>query len=190
MIHDFDRSGYIGSSDVRYVMGRWRGKTFENWWLEKLGARRSHFSNRYTRAGNRWEHAILEALKVPGMVMDSQFILEPLRLRVNLDGNTGDRIFEVKTYRLKNGYCPQKWHLWQVQVQMYASGIRRGELVVYGLREGDYSVPGPVDMARLRRIPVAYDPAWVEGVYLPRQRVLADCLKRGEFPPETVVSNK
>ena len=190
MITDHDRSGYIGASDTAFVVGNWKTKTWEKWWMQKLGMNQDHFDNKYTKAGTNWEHRILDSLNLPNLEKDRQFIIEDLRLRVNLDGNTGDRIFEVKTYRLKNGYCPQKWHLWQVQVQMYASGIRRGELVVYGLREGDYSVPGPVDMARLRRIPVAYDPAWVEGVYLPRQRVLADCLKRGEFPPETVVSNK
>ena len=88
MIHDFDRSGYIGSSDVRYVLGRWQGAAFERWWLEKLGVRKDHFANRFTRAGNAWEHPILRSLRIPGMVLDGQFHREDWLLRVNLDGNT------------------------------------------------------------------------------------------------------
>lgn len=182
MLHDFDRSGYIGASDVRFVMGPWRGKSFENWWLEKLGRRRGHFQNRYTRAGNAWEHTILRSLGIPGMEFDRQFLLEGLKLRVNLDGNTRDTIYEVKTYRLKKGWKPQKWHIWQLQVQMFCSGIPRGEIVTYGLREEDYALVGPVDPGRLQRIPVAYDPAWLDQCFLPRLRLLAAALRAGRFP--------
>lgn len=182
MIHDFDRSGYIGASDVRFVMGRWQGKTFEKWWLEKLGLRHSGYQNRYMQAGTAWEHRILNALNVPGLEMDSQFILEPLKLRVNLDGNTKDRIYEVKTYRLCNGFHPQQWHRWQVQVQMLASGIRQGEIVSYGLREEDYRVMGRVDPGRLHRQVVAYDPVWLNQEYLPRHMALVRCMENGAFP--------
>lgn len=182
LLHDFDRSYYIGSSDVRYVMGRWSGKSFENWYLEKMGSYRGHFSNRFTRAGNTWEHPILYALGIPGLQMDSQFVLEPIRLRVNLDGNTPSCIYEVKTYRLRRGYNREKWHEWQLQVQMYASGIHRGELVVYGLDEADYVRMARVDPGRLRRVPVAYDIQWLERCYLPRHRALVQCLIEGRFP--------
>lgn len=183
MIHDYDRSGYIGASDVRYVMGCWQGKTFENWWREKLGLCRSGFGNRYTRAGNAWEHRILHSLGIPGLELDRQFLRQELLLRVNLDGNTRDCIYEVKTYRRKNGFHPAPWHRWQLQVQMFCSGIPRGELVYYGLGEGDYSQVGPVDGRWLQRIPVAYDRAWVEQQYLPRHMQLARYLKNREFPP-------
>ena len=184
MIHDFDRSGYIGASDVRYVCGNWRGKTFENWWLEKLGARHSRYQNRYMQAGNAWEHRILRAVNIPGLELDSQFILEELKLRVNLDGNTLDKIYEVKTYRLQNGFHPDKWHRYQVLVQMLGSGIRQGEILYYGLREQDYSCSGIVDPGRINRVPVVYDPVWLDQVYLPRHRELVRCMQARIFPPE------
>lgn len=184
MIHDFDRSGYIGSSDVRYVLGRWQGAAFERWWLEKLGVRKGHFANRFTRAGNAWEHPILRSLRIPGMVLDGQFLREDWLLRVNLDGNTPSCIYEVKTYRLKNGFHPPKWHRWQLQVQMLCSGIRFGELVYYGLGEEDYGRVGAVDPGRLKRIPVPYDRHWAEEVYLPRHMALVRALKGREFPRE------
>jgi len=182
MIHDFDRSGYIGASDVRYVMGKWRGKTFENWWLEKLGNPRPRFKNRYLWAGNAWEHRILDALQIPDLQKDAQFISEELKLRVNLDGNTGDHIYEVKTYRMKNGFHGPQWHQWQVQVQMLGSGIRHGEILYYGLREQDYYSLGKVDTNRIYRLPVQFDPVWLTQKYLPRHRTLVECMERGEFP--------
>ena len=184
MIHDFDRSGYIGASDVRYVMGSWQGKTFENWWLEKLGLRCNGYRNRYMEAGNAWEHRILQSLNIPGMEMDNQFIREELKLRVNLDGNTPDKIYEVKTYRLKNGYKPQKWHLLQVQVQMLGSGIHKGEILYYGLREQDYACVGKVDPGRLTRVSVVFDPAWLDQCYLPRHRELVRAMLGREYPRE------
>lgn len=186
MIRDHDRSGYIGASDVRYVMGSWKGKTFENWWLEKLGLRVNRFENQYTRAGNAWEHRILRALNIPNMVMDAQFINEPLKLRVNLDGNTENCIYEVKTYRYQPGWQVPRHYFWQVQVQMLCSGIHRAELVCYGLRPDDYRLAGSVDPARLKRINVAYDPLWLDRQYLPRHRVLAECLKRREYPQKNI----
>ena len=34
----------------------------------------------------------------------------------------------------------------------------------------------------LELIPIAYDPHWVEQVYLPKHIILCDALKRGAFP--------
>lgn len=182
MIHDFDRSGWIGASDVRYVMGNWRGKSFENWYYEKLGFRQNRFQNRFMASGNAWEHSVLDALGVPEMVKDSQFKMEPILLRVNLDGNTQDKIYEVKTYRLRKGYGNPVWHKWQVQVQMYASGIHRGEIVTYGLEESDYYRLGAVDLGRLARIEVPYDPVWLNQEYLPRHMRLIEAMRKREFP--------
>lgn len=182
MIHDYDRSGWIGASDVRYVMGSWQGKTFENWYYEKLGLRQSHYQNRYMAAGNAWEHRILDALGVPGMVKDSQFKMEPILLRVNLDGNTQEKIYEVKTYRRSKGYGNPIWHKWQVQVQMYASNIHRAEIVTYGLEDGDYYRLGEVDPGRLKRVEVVYDPVWLNQIYLPRHMQLVQAMHKREFP--------
>jgi len=41
LIQNQDRSGYVGASDTSMVVGNWGTKTFENWWLEKLGIRKN-----------------------------------------------------------------------------------------------------------------------------------------------------
>ena len=192
MITNHDRSGYIGASDVQYVIGNWRTKTWENWWMQKLGINQGHFDNQYTKAGTNWEHRILDSLHLPGLEKDRQFIIEDLRLRVNLDGNIPDRIKEVKTYKLdgksndvnwlKNSQVPTKY--WrQVQVQMFGSKIFGADIVAYGLEDADYiNFLREIDPNRLKEIPVAYDPRWIETFYLPKHMVLCDCLKRGVFP--------
>ena len=106
MIADKDRSGYIGASDVQFVIGNWKTKTWEKWWMQKLGINNDHFENMYTIAGTNWEHRILDSLCIPGLEKDRQFIIQELLLRVNLDGNTPDRIKEVKTYQWEKG-CPR-----------------------------------------------------------------------------------
>ena len=184
MIADQDRSGYIGASDVQYVIGNWKTKTWEKWWMQKLGINQDHFDNRYTIAGTNWEHRILESLQLPDLELDKQFIIEELRLRVNLDGNTPARIKECKTYQWAKGWkkTPAKY-INQVQVQMFGSSIFSADIVAYGLEEADYdNFLRDIDPQRRQEIPVEYDPKWIETVYLPKHLILADCLKRGVFP--------
>ena len=183
MIASQDRSGYIGASDVQYVIGNWKTKTWEKWWMQKLGINTDHFDNVYTIAGTNWEHRILDSLQLPGLEKDRQFIIEDLRLRVNLDGNLPERIKEVKTYQWAKGFkCPQKYKN-QVQVQMFGSKIYGADIVAYGLEDADYkNFLRDIDPQRRQEIPVAYDRMWIETVYLPKHMILADCLKRGVFP--------
>ena len=183
MIQSHDRSGYIGASDTDKVIGNWKTKTWEKWWMQKIGINTDHFDNRYTIAGTNWEHRILDSLQLQNLEKDKQIIIEDLRLRVNLDGNTPTRIKEVKTYQWAKGFkCPQKYKN-QVQVQMFAFGIYEADIVAYGLEEADYdNFFRDLDDKRLQEIPVAYDQKWVDTVYLPKLRILADCLERGAFP--------
>ena len=69
MIASQDRSGWIGASDVQYVIGNWKTKTWEKWWLQKLGINQDHFDNKFTIAGTNWEHRILESLHLPDLEM-------------------------------------------------------------------------------------------------------------------------
>ena len=183
MIASQDRSGYIGASDVQYVVGNWKTKTWEKWWMQKLGINTDHFDNRYTIAGTNWEHRILDSLHLPNLEKDRQFIIEDLLLRVNLDGNIPTRIKEVKTYQWAKGFkVPQKY-INQVQVQMFGSKIFGADIVAYGLEEADYdNFLRDLDPQRLKEHPVEYDSKWIEIVYLPKHLILADCLKRGVFP--------
>lgn len=192
MIASHDRSGYIGASDVQYVIGNWKTKTWERWWMQKLGINTDHFDTRYTIAGTNWEHRILDSLGIPNLEKDKQIIVEDLLLRVNLDGNTPSRIKEVKTYRMdgvsgdiirfKAHQCPTRY--WrQVQVQMFGSAIFGADVVAYGLEEVDYdNFLREIDPQRRQEIPVEYDRKWVETVYLTKHMILADCLKKGVFP--------
>ena len=103
---------------------------------------------------------------------------------VNLDGNTPNRIKEVKTYQWAKGWkkTPEKY-INQVQVQMFGSKIFGADIVAYGLEEADYNnFLRDVDPRRLQQIPVVYDQQWIENVYLPKHRILLDCLRRGAFP--------
>ena len=184
MITDHDRSGYFGASDVQYVIGNWKTPTWEKWWRQKLGYNTAHFDNRYTIAGTNWEHRILDSLHLPDLQKDQQFIIEELKLRVNLDGNQPHRIKEVKTYKAEKPWkkTPDKY-INQVQVQMFGSKIFGADIVAYGLEEADYdNFLREIDPRRLQQIPVAYDPIWIEQTYLPKHMILLDCLKRGAFP--------
>lgn len=182
MIADHDRSGYIGASDTDKVIGNWKTKTWEKWWLQKLGINSDRFDNRYTLAGTNWEHKILNSLHID-LELDKQIIIEDLRLRVNLDGNTSTCIKECKTYQWEKGFKVPAKYKNQVQVQMYASGIYKADIVAYGLTEADYdNYLRDIDPERLREYPIAYDSAWIETVYLPKLRILADCLKKGVMP--------
>ena len=184
MITDHDRSGWIGASDTAFVIGNWKTKTWEKWWMQKLGINTDHFDNEYTKAGTNWEHRILDSLHLPNLEKDKQIIIEELRLRVNLDGNTPGRIIEVKTYQWEKPWkkTPKKY-IDQVEVQMFASNIHDAEIAAYGLEPEDYrNYLRDLDPRRLQEIPVVYDPNWIESVYLPKLRILAECLKRGVFP--------
>ena len=112
-----------------------------------------------------------------------QIIIEDLRLRVNLDGNDTDTNYECKTYKFANGFKMPKKYINQVQVQMFASGLRNSKIIVYGLTEEDYdNYFNPIDPERLQEYPVTYDVKWINGVYLPKLTYLAECLKEGRFP--------
>lgn len=187
MIASQDRSGYFGASDTDKIIGNWKTKTWLQWWMQKLGVNTDHFDNVYTLAGTHFEHRILESLGIP-MEFDRQIILEDMLLRVNLDGNTADCIYECKTYKAEKGFkLPQKY-INQVQVQMYATGIHKAEIVAYGLQEADYgNFFRPIDPQRLRRFEIPYDQHWIDTVYLPKLLILADCLKKGVIPDEAAV---
>lgn len=188
MIADQDRSGWFGASDTDKVIGNWCTKTWLNWWLQKLAVRDDRFQNQYTIAGTHLEHRILESMDIPFMEMDKQIINENLKLRVNLDGNDEDTIYEVKTFRLDKGFKMPKKYINQVQVQMFATGYRKAYILAYGLEEADYdNFFRPIDKSRLQIHPIAYDEQWVSGKYLPRLERLAYCLKEGVIPDEANV---
>ena len=182
MITDHDRSGYFGASDVSYIVGNWQTASFAKWWMVKEGLVSDNFTNDAMLAGTFWEHRILDSLGLP-MTYDRQIIIEPLKLRVNLDGESDGKIFEVKTHRADNLFKPPKKYIQQVWVQMYAAETSEAVIVDYGLRDEEYrNYYLPVDENRIGITPVRYNETWVQETFLPRLKYLAECLERGEFP--------
>ncbi len=182
MIASKDRSGYFGASDTDKIVGNPNTKSWRKWWLEKIGIEKSNFTNRAMQAGTYYEHRILNSLGV-ALELDKQVIIEDLLLRVNLDGNTADTIYECKTYSLDKGFkVPLKYKM-QVWVQMYATGIRKAYIVAYGLTEGDYkNFFNEIDKDRIKLIPIEYNEKWINTVFLPKLKYLAECLRKGVMP--------
>ena len=181
MIQSQDRSYYIGASDTSFVVGNWKTKTFEKWWLEKLGLNKNNLSTEATKAGTNYEHKILDALNIDGLEKDKQIIND--RLRVNLDGNTSTCIYEVKTHKQDKEFKVSKQYWRQAQVEMYASNIHNLYIVAYGLKEEDYTnYFNKIDSERIELIPIEYDKEWIKKDYLPKLKILIENIKNGTFP--------
>lgn len=181
MIQSQDRSGYIGASDTSMVVGNWQTATFEKWWLEKLGLNRNNLSTEAIKAGNNYEHKILDSLEITDLKKDNQIIID--RLRVNLDGNTNTCIYEVKTHKQEKEFKVSKQYWRQAQVEMYASEIHNLYIVAYALQENDYNnYFNKIDKERLKLINVEYDENFINEEYKPKLEILTKCLKEGVFP--------
>ncbi len=181
MIQSQDRSEYIGASDTSMVVGNWNTKTFERWWLEKIGIYKNNLSNEAIKAGNNYEHKILDALEIEDLQKDNQIIID--RLRVNLDGNTDTCIYEVKTHKNEKEFKVSKQYWRQAQIEMYASGIKKLYIVAYGLVEKDYiNYFNSIDKSRIEMFEIKYDEKFIQEEYIPRLKYLTKCLKEGRYP--------
>lgn len=182
MITNHDRSGWFGASDVDYIIGNWHTKSFSKWWLTKLGMNNTDFATTPMLAGTYKEHQILDYLGVP--IKDRQILVEDLQLRVNLDGNDDEMIYEVKTHKAsdKKFSVPIKYKR-QVWVQMYATGLRQAFIVAYGMKEEDYdNFFLPIDESRLEQIKIEYNQDFIEKTFLPAITTLKSALEKGVFP--------
>ncbi len=181
MIASQDRSNYFGASDTKYIVGNWETKSFENWWLEKLGLRSNKFKNEAMVTGTYFEHKILDALEIKNLEKDKQIIKG--RLRVNLDGNTNQKIYEIKTYNSEKGFKLYKSCIQQVQVQMWCSEIHKAEIDAYGLIKKDYkNFFRNIDKDRISKHEILYDEEFIEKEYLPKLMYLTECLEKGKYP--------
>lgn len=185
MIANKDRSGYIGASDTGYVMRRWDTKTFEKWWIIKQGFEQSTICTDAMKAGTAYEHKILDALNIPDMEKDKQIING--RLRVNLDGNTAVKVYEVKTHAADKPFKVSADYRRQVNVEMYALGVHEAEIVAYGLEPEDYkNFFREIDPERITHHKIEYDEAFI-AKYVARKDYLCDCLVTGRYPVESEV---
>ena len=181
MIQSQDRSYYIGCSDTSMVVGNWNTKTFEKWWLEKLGLYKNEIKTTAMLAGTNYEHKILDALEIEGLEKDKQIIIG--RLRANLDGNTNTCIYEVKTHNINKEFKVSKQYWRQAQVEMYAAKIYKLFIVSYGLTENDYiNYFNEIDKERIKLIQIEYEKHFIEKEYLPKLKILTGCLEKEVFP--------
>ena len=181
MISSKDRSGWFGASDVDYIVGNWTTKSFLKWWMTKLDLHHNNFENISMNAGTNKEHQLLEYLGIP--CFDKQIKLPSIKLRVNLDGNSVDTIYEVKTHSAEKPFKVPLKYKRQVWVQMYATGMRKAYIVAYGLKEEDYkNYFLPIDKDRLQEIPIEYNDDFIQNEFLPKVKYLANCLEKGCLP--------
>jgi hypothetical protein len=88
-----------------------------------------------------------------------------------------------KTYIYEKGFTLSKKYKEQVQVQMFASGLRKAKIIAYGLKEEDYdNYFNPIDPNRRSEHVIEYDEKWINTVFLPKLKYLAECLIEGRFP--------
>lgn len=191
MIHTYDRSGYLGGSDAKFIVATNRNtKTWRNWWNVKLGLEDSSFKgNMYTRAGTRYEHSILKKVNAE-MNLDRQIVIDDRRMlvRVNYDGDLldGDMcdIYECKTHRSDKPFEITDYIWMQCQMQMFAwkqaeknqdiPKLRDLYVVSYPLYPDEYYTEPPaewvengtipIDEKRLKIQKVSYDRGFCNGV--------------------------
>lgn len=192
MIHDHDRSYYIGASDTKFVMGNWNTQTFRHWWDIKMGFDDDDIDNIYLRTGTMYEPKILDRFSVEDR--DRQIIIG--RLRVNLDGELIynddaelNTVVEVKTYAFDplKIWTPPKQYVQQVQVEMFATDYNSAILIGYGVDEHDYDAVERgetlvLSNERFRSVTYQRDDDWIENKYLPRLWYLCDCLEKEKLP--------
>lgn len=182
MIHDQDRSGWFGASDTYQIMGNWHTNTFYAWWMEKCGLRRNLIKTPAMMAGTMYEHAVLRKIGI--RKVDRQIKMKSLRLRVNLDGEDRNTIYEVKTHM--HPFAVSKRYWMQAQVEMFAA---KKELVIvaYHLPEEAYdNFFLPIVAQEITYHPISYDGSWIEQEYLPRLKYLGNCLRDKTTPIQGV----
>ena len=135
MIQSKDRSRWFGASDTNMIMGKWDTKHFARWWLVKLGVISYDFTTTAMRTGTAYEQTILDWMGIDKR--NRQIKKRHLRLRVNLDGEKGNIIIEVKTH--KNDFMVTKAYWQQCQVEMYA-GKKDCQIAAYQVTDANMKI--------------------------------------------------
>lgn len=198
MIANTDRKGWFGASDTKYVIGSFDTKIFKDWWKTKTGETVCNYENIAMKTGTLYEHPIMKTFaelnEIEHLELDKQVINEELLLRVNLDANTEDTILECKTTQLHISKLNiPRQYIDQVNVQMYATGLRKAYLVFYRVTKEDYEAVEndtilDIDATRFYTYKVDYNESWIKDVYLPRLKYLAECLRNNTEPCESKIA--
>lgn len=183
MIKSTDRSKYWGASETSKIVGNWNTKTFMDLYLVKLGVIENNFTNTYLMAGNAYERKIAESLGLK-MKFDRCVKMPKLRLRVNLDAETKDCIYEIKTHKATDKEWKPPLAYWQqCQVQMFATGKHKCKLIAYPMTDENYeNFFLEVDKEKVEIFDIEYNEQWIQNEYLPRLVYLCKCLKNRKTP--------
>ena len=187
MITNTDRKWWFGASDSDMVVNpNHNSASWQKWWRVKCGLEEPDFKGtRYTAAGTRFEHPILECFD-KNMHMDRQLIIENKRLRLNYDGDLDGHIFEVKTHTAKKHFEVTPYIEAQIQTEMYGWKQCRDDfsglyILSYAMTEDDYNNMNPtvddIDFDRIKVHRRKYRRAWVKH-YLKCLEPLVEELKR------------
>ena len=190
----------LGASDTKFVMSNnWDSATWKQFWNTKVGGNNpNRFESIYTRAGNLYEHKILNAID-ENIEMDGQIILEKHLIRVNYDGwlrtEDGTIIYEIKTHKAEKDFEISNAYWQQCQVEMFVfqemhnkwflPPLKELYLVSYALNPIDYGLSEDeivIDTDRIVYHKVKYDKSFIKGEYLPRVKQLAKALRKGKYP--------
>ena len=189
MIKNKDRSKWFGASDTHYIMGNWNTKTFQNWWMQKLGLIKKEFNTIYTIAGNEYEHKIAETIRTyfddDKFKLDRQIKCRKWRVRVNLDCESKHTIYEIKTFKKtdKEWKLPENY-IMQARVQMLFAK-KPCTIVAYPMEEENYkNFFCEIDPKKIEFYHIEQDDKFVKE-YLQRVKYLKQCLKKGIMPNKT-----
>lgn len=200
MITNLDRSYYFGASDTRFVVSNnWKSLSWQNWWKVKKGEMTNELYSLPMKVGDLYELPIIrkyESFIDKKLELNKQYVIEDLRLRVNLDANSEDTDYEIKTYKIDKTFRkwnPPKHYIEQVRVQMYASKLLNAKIVAYQVGQDEYEASEcdpptilEIDPLRIKVINVEQDEQWLKDIYLPRLKHLSMCLKENEEPNEAL----
>ena len=181
MITNKDRSKWFSASDTHYIMGKWDTKTFQNWWIQKLGLVRKEVNTIYTIAGNEYEHKIAMTIQKyfdnDKFKLDRQIKCRKLRVRVNLDCESKHTIYEIKTYKKtdKEWKLPENY-IMQARVQMLFAK-KPCTIVAYPMEDFFCDI----DPNKIEFYHIEQDEEFVKE-YLKRVKYLKKCLKKGIMP--------
>lgn len=186
MIADKNRAFWIGASDTSFVVGNWETATFKKWWLEKLGLRSNTIETKPMKCGNAYEGKILNVICCE---KDKQLLFPELSLRINYDGTIAQtHIYEVKTHKEEKVFKVSKAYWRQAQVEMFGFYLNYGEIpkmkiVSYGLSEREYAnYFSDIDPNKIKLHDIEYDSDFINGIYLPRLKIIHDCIINEKMP--------
>ncbi|NCD06409.1 MAG: hypothetical protein EOL97_09835 [Spirochaetia bacterium] len=181
MITNKNRATFWGASETSMIVGNWDTQTFMQLFLVKLGVRENNFKNKYTLAGNSYERKIAESLGIK-LKFDRCIKKRNISLRVNLDAESKDCIYEIKTHKDEWKKVPTNY-IQQCQVQMWITGKHKCKIVAYKMEEDNYeNFFLGIEKDRIEIYDIPYDQDWINNIYLPKLKYLSYCIKHKQTP--------